>query len=335
MRRYPVSKLKGNEILAQSVYSENGQLLLEAGMVWNPSYKEYLDTLDIKEVFICNRYEKYEKPNFCLKEKEIIKFQQELEEILSHHVYKDNGKLKEIKALAEKITEKVSHIENNKAVDIPERTENLYEHVIYTTIWCLILGKEIGLSLKEMENLALGSLLHDIGLCYINIDFWNCHIEKMTPKEIFELKKHTILAYTALEKELWIPEISKKMILFHHEKLDKSGYPLKQKNKETECRIIQICDSIDGIICGIEREKGTLYEALEEISDTEKYDAAMAEILKKKIAKYPVGTRLQLKSGKTAVVAEQTENPFQPEIILPEEENTCRHLLMEEVTGVF
>lgn len=335
MRKYRVSELTGNEILAQSVYLENGQVLLEKGTNIDESYKESLLALDIQDIFIQDKYELYEKPNFYLEQNKIIKFQKELEEILSHHVYKDNKRLKKLQGLAEKITKEVCQVENKNAIDIGERTANLYQHIIYTTIWCLILGKEYEFSKKQMEDLALGALLHDLGLCYTNVNYADCHLEEMTPIEIFELKKHTILAYTALEREAWIPEISKKMILSHHEKIDGSGYPLKQKNQETECRIIQICDTMDGIVCGMEQQRDSLSKALEEIDDSHRYDAKMAEVLKRKIARYPVGTQLQLEDGKCAVVIAQTENPFQPEIIELKVKEIHPRFLTEQVIHIF
>lgn len=334
MIKYRVSELSGNEILAQSVYLENGEILLKEGTRIEESYKESLLALDIQEVFVKDKYEEYEKPNFYLEKDKIIEYQQELEKILSHHVYKENERLKGIKNLAEKIVEEIYQVENPNVIDIVERTDSLYEHIIYTTLWSLILGKEYGFSKKQMEELALGGLLHDLGLCYTNVKYQDCNIEEMTPMEIFELKKHTILAYTALEKETWIPEISKKIILFHHEKLDGSGYPLKQKSQESECRIIQICDTMDGILCGMERKKDSLENALDEIANSQRYDVDIVEILKKKIAKYPVGTRLQLESGKKAVVVAQTENSVEPEIIVMEEENIHPKRLSEQVIHI-
>lgn len=335
MRKYRISELTGNEILAQSVYLENGQVLLEKGTSIDKSYKESLLALNIQDVFIQDKYELYEKPNFYLEKKRIIKFQKELEEILAHHVYKENERLKKLQGLAEKITGEVCQIENKKVIDMEERMGNLYQHIIYTTIWCLILGKEYEFSKKQMENLALGALLHDLGLCYTNVNYTDCHLEKMTPIEIFELKKHTILAYTALEQEAWIPEIAKKMILSHHEKMDGSGYPLKQKNQETECRIIQICDTMDGIMCGMEQKRESLSKALEEIGDSHRYDTKMAELLKNKIARYPVGTQLQLEDGTCAVVIEQTENPFQPKIVELKVKEIHPRCLTEQVIHIF
>ena len=157
----------------------------------------------------------------------------------------------------------------------------------------------------------------------------------MTSEELFELKRHSILAYTELEKEEWIPEISKKMILFHHEKMDGSGYPLKQKYMEEECRIIQICDTFDRVRAGVEGKKSTVQEALAEISNSEKYDADMARRLKSKIAIYPVGTRMELESGEFVVVVAQTDNPFEPEIMSIEEKKIYSNPLKENIIHIF
>lgn len=335
MRKCRVSELTGNEILAQAVYLENGQVLLEKGTSVDESYKELLLALNIYDIFIRDKYESFERPNFYLKKEKIQEFQMKLEDILSKHVYKDNNRLKKLEDLAEQMVEEAVRTENKNAVDVRARTENLYEHIIYTTIWCMILGKEYEFSKTQMKNLVLGSLLHDLGLCYVGVNFQNCDLDEMTPVEIFELKKHTILAYTALEKEAWIPEISRKMILSHHEKKDGSGYPLKQKNQETECKIIQICDSMDGMLSGIERKRASLEKALEEISDEEKYDVDMIKILKNRIARYPVGTQLLLENKKCVVVISQTENPFQPEIIELMSENARSKFLTEQVVNVF
>lgn len=335
MIKYRVSELIGDEILSRPVYLEDGQLILKVGTKMETSYKESLKTLNIHEVFIQDIFEEYERPNFFLEKNKIYQFCQELQEILSHHIYKENEGLKKIKSLAEKMVKEIEMIDKNGIFDIKDRTDDIYEHIIYTTIFVLVLGKEYNFSKVRMENMAIGSLLHDLGLFYIDISYQNCNKKKMTSEEVFELKRHTILAYTELEKEEWIPEISKKMILFHHEKMDGSGYPLKQKNLESECRIIQICDTFDRMRAGLETRKSSIRKALVEISNSHMYDADMAEILKSKIAIYPVGTRIELKNGEFVVVVAQTDHPSQPQVMSIEEKKIYPKPLKENIIHVF
>lgn len=283
MKRYCVSELTGNEVLAKPVYLENGQILLEAGTKLKTSYMESLTALDIKEIFITDSIEGHQKTDICYPQEKFLQFQTELQEILAQHIYKENAGLKKIDVLAEKITMFFGKIESPEYIDMRARSTNLYEHIMYTSWLVFVLGKEYDFSNSRLKDMMLGCLFHDLGYCYVNVNYKNCCREKMTPQEIFELKKHTILAYTALEKEDWIPEISRKMILFHHERLDGSGYPLKQKSIEPECRMIQICDAFDSGISGIGCQKKSMEKAFDEISDISKFDCGMAIVLKQNI----------------------------------------------------
>ncbi len=103
MIKYRVSELSGDEILSRPVYLENGQMILKMGTKLEKSYKESLTVLNIQEVFVQDIFEKYERPNFFLKKNKIYQFCQELQEILSHHIYKENEGLKKIKSLAKRL----------------------------------------------------------------------------------------------------------------------------------------------------------------------------------------------------------------------------------------
>lgn len=283
MKRYRVSELTGNEILAKPVYLDNGQILLETGTKLKSSYLESLTSLEIYEVFVSDSMEGYQQKNICYQQEKFLQLQTELQEILAQHIYKENSGLKKIDILAERIYNFFQTIENPEYIDMRARNSNLYEHIMYTTWLVFILGKEYGFSESRLKNMILGCLLHDLGYCYVNVNYKNCCRNKMTPQEIFDLKKHTILAYTALEKEDWFPDISRQMILFHHERLDGSGYPLKQKNLDMECKMIQICDAFDSGISGIGCQKKSMEKVFEEISDASKFDSNLAVVLKQKI----------------------------------------------------
>ena len=324
MREFQVSELTGNEILAKPVCLEDGQVILEAGTVLKLSYKESLTLLNIRKIYIEDSFEKYEKTNCYFDKEVLLDFQNQLREILSHHIYKDNRGLKKLTELADKMVTAFEETREVRALDIRNRTSDLYEHTIYTTLLVMILGKEYRFSRERMVGAVLGCLRHDLGYRYVNVDYENCCEEDMNPMELYEMKKHTILGYTALEREDWIPKISKMMILSHHEKMDGSGYPLKQQNNEAECRMIQICDTFDCTVSGMECLRKSITEAFHIISDGEKYEIRMAETLKKKVGIYPVGTILKMDNGKDAVVISQTENAQAPVILYTEESDEKR-----------
>ena len=126
------------------------------------------------------------------------------------------------------------------------------------TFLSIAVARKLKLSEEVIKTIALGCLLHDLGLRYITVPYINYAPEKSTVTEAFEFKKHSILAYTALEREQWLNEISKKMILSHHEKKNGSGFPLRQKTKEVECNILQVCDVFDCMVSGMECKRSSV-----------------------------------------------------------------------------
>ena len=78
------------------------------------------------------------------------------------------------------------------------------------------------------------------------------------------------------------------MVLSHHECQDGTGYPLKQRNEDLECRIIQVCDAVDRTLSGIQEKQGTFKDALKMLETYRgtKYDIEIAdnmiELLKSK-----------------------------------------------------
>ena len=73
----------------------------------------------------------------------------------------------------------------------------------------------------------------------------------MSKADMTEYMKHPVYGYSALKNETWISDISKKIILYHHERLDGMGYPLKFRQLPIEVCIVNICDAFDEMICGI------------------------------------------------------------------------------------
>ena len=129
-----------------------------------------------------------------------------------------------------------------------------------------------------------------------------------------------MLAYTALENEEWLNDVSKKMILSHHEKKDGSGFPLHQKTKEIECNILQVCDVFDCMVSGMECRRSNVQAALEYITEASDilYDKRVVRAIEKIIARYPVGTKVKLNTGEVGVVITQTEDTTHPIIAVLE-----------------
>lgn len=249
--------LKGGEILKEPVIV-NGDILIPAGTSLKQEYINLMETLGIEAVVVIEPCG-VEENSFFQKEKE--EFVEQVRKILENHIFGKKDSLKELAPLAENVIQKIAILDEADAYDYKERNTDLYEHTVMTTALSVLLAKKLKLSLEVQREIAIGCLLHDIGLRYVTVDYVNRSLEERSDTELFEFKKHTVLGYTALESEKWIPNQSKMMVLSHHERKDGSGYPLKQKNKEIGCQIIQVCDTFDCMISGMECKRCSLKEA--------------------------------------------------------------------------
>ena len=338
MRIRAVSKLIGGEILAEAILTREKEILIPKGTELKSEYIPLIQSLEIESLMLEDPYEDYEKPHFIIQEDSIKKYTESVRKLMEGHIYHENDKsLKIFEVIANDIVKEINSSTAEAILDMKERSSNLYEHTVMVTLLSVLVGKKLKLDEQRLYNLALGCLLHDIGLRYVTIPYEGRDLTAVEPAEMFEYKKHTILGYSALQDETWIPQISRKMILSHHENMEGTGFPMKQKYKETECRIIQACDAFDCYISGMECKRMSVQEALDIMIGNagKKYDKAVVDNLVSTVAKYPVGTTVKTNVEERGVVISQTVDPENPIImILNTDECSERNLMLEENVSI-
>lgn len=326
MRIKSVSVLRGGEILAEPVLTEQKDILIPKGTELKSDYVPLIQSLGVDSLMIEDPYENYEMPHPILDRNRLEYYVERVRKLLEGHIYHGKGSLRAIDPLAHEMVDEINDTPEEIVVDMIERSTNLYEHTVMVTLLSILVSKKQKISKDNQYEIAIGCLLHDLGIRYITVPFENCDWNDFAPNEVFEYRKHTILAYTALEEENWVPAIAKKMILSHHEKMDGSGFPLKQRNHEIECKIIQVCDAFDCFISGMECKRITIQEALSKLSSEAGsiYEKKVVEELVSMIARYPVGTTVKTSQEEHGVVISQTNDPENPVImILDSNMNFC------------
>ena len=109
------------------------------------------------------------------------------------------------------------------------------------------IGEELGFSKKELEDLELAALLHDIGKIGVKGAILN-KPTKLSAKEFEEVKKHPVLGEQLVSKVERLRRVAK-IIRHHHERYGGGGYPdgLKGEEIPLESRIIAITDAYDAM----------------------------------------------------------------------------------------
>ncbi len=126
--------------------------------------------------------------------------------------------------------------------------EYTFRHSINVSIIASIIGKLIGLSKEECDLLGIIGLLHDIGKMKIPKDIL-LKPGRLTHEEYEIMKEHTIYGYNLLKQMEGSNELIHLGALYHHEKLDGSGYPdgLSGDEIPLAVQIITIADIFDAI----------------------------------------------------------------------------------------
>ena len=113
--------------------------------------------------------------------------------------------------------------------------------------YSVLIGKYLGLSDSELEDLRVGGLFHDVGKIGIP-DTILLKNGKLTDEEYAEIKKHPMIGVQILGD----CDVFKNIIPFvkyHHERFDGNGYPekLAGENIPYLSRITSVVDSFDAM----------------------------------------------------------------------------------------
>lgn len=128
-----------------------------------------------------------------------------------------------------------------------EKSNETEAHSKRLETYCHAIGRQLQLSSKEMDELSLLALLHDIGKVGVNPNI----LQKpgsLTPVEWDEVKRHTEIGYRIAQVTPELAAVAE-LILSHHERWDGAGYPRRLKETEIPlaCRILSVVDAYDAM----------------------------------------------------------------------------------------
>lgn len=310
MEKIKVSNLIGGEYLSKPVVSKGFHTVLFEGTKITEADIEFLKEIGIEEVEIFDTEAEDET-----KEREIIKREvhneckDRMKTVLTKHICTDKSSLSEITETAETIIDDI--FDNDeiaiKVFDIKKRSGDLYDHCVTVSTLSVLTAMKMNLSHDNVYDIGVGSLLHDMGLKYISVQYTNKEGTDFTPDELFEFKKHTVYGFSSVENESWMSTAAKKIILFHHERINGTGYPFRQINIPLAAKIVAVCDGFDDRICGVGYKQMSVSEAIEDIQKYRDvyYDGKIIDVFASFIALYPVGTTVKTNRGDEAIVVEQ------------------------------
>ena len=203
------------------------------------------------------------------------------------------------------------------------KTEDSYtfRHSVGASIWAVALGRQLGLPKVDLQRLALGALLFDVGKLRIPAELLQKK-ERLSRGEYELLKSHVGFGVEMLGNTGVLNRSVTEMVEYHHERHGGHGYPhgLKGDDIPVMARIAGIVDCYDAIT-----SRRPYAEAMSPSQAVKKlyawrdidFQAALVEEFIQAIGIYPAGTLVELSSGEVCVVlAEYRTRRLRPQLLV-------------------
>lgn len=321
MRKILVENIKGNEILAKSIFSNLDTVLMQKGTKIKEEYSDRLKELNIDSIYVEDEISKgvseEEMTETLIKEQ----CQSIVEETMRRYAYSGNKEFEKLKVMLKNIIEDLlsQPVVMFNISGVRQKNEAIYSHSLNVCALSVFLALRLELPKKKISEIAMGAILHDIGY----VDIAQASLQKKhndyTKEEIKALHMHVINGYSIVEKEKWISRDAKEIILSHHEMMDGSGYPLHLKGDKLKIgtKIVAVCDSFDNLVYGNYVELLKVHEAIETIVALggKKFDFEVIRVFNESIAAYPVGILVKTSENEIGIVLRQNNKcPTRPVI---------------------
>lgn len=171
------------------------------------------------------------------------------------------------------------------ALAIEAKDTTTADHLHRVRVYATEIGREIGLSQKELDALQAAALLHDIGKLAVPE-----HIiskpGRLTPEEFEKMKIHPLVGAEILE-EVKFPYPVVPIVRAHHEKWDGSGYPFGLAGEEIPIgsRILSVVDCLDALASDRQYRRALPLDQAMEIVNSESgksFDPVIVDIMRRR-----------------------------------------------------
>ena len=305
----PVEQLVEGDLLDRGIYASDGRLMLKEGVALNEKLIEGIKRLGQRYIFVQMTEYRASANGPLNKISHLMSLTEEiLKRIFQTIKQINNFPIRSLLEWADHVTEVVASdaeltVSTN---DLSTDPAELVSHSLNVCFLSLMTAKALGYNKAQLEEIAIGSLLHDVGL--------------VLPHDGSLLMHHPIIGYDMLRKVRGIPEGALKIILQHHEQIDGRGFPygISDSHYYEAAQICGLASDFDYFVN--DRVSNRLPSegidmVMSKIDTTCSYAVAKAFI--GAFQPYPPGTQVVLTGGLTAKVRSVNKaNACRPVVVL-------------------
>lgn len=179
-------------------------------------------------------------------------------------------------------------------------------HALQVMTLSLIVGRRLGLTREELDDLASAALFHDVGIFRLQ-DSVRISGESGSRSSQEAYRAHVYYSVEMVRNSAAVSKNALVAILTHHEAVNGSGYPSGLRNDDIPLagRILAIADRYDYLVNPAASPLGMApAEALARLfqSESARFDKRILHAFAKAIGIYPPGSIVQLSDGRYGMV---------------------------------
>ena len=324
----------------QAVLDRSGRAMIERGTFLDDFQIEYLHQKGIGGIYVSEGEQDEDEP-----ETSLPKYTRE---VIEKERVEDRAKVQISESVKKRVGEGIQFLySNTESENFAEASENIaqdlsktiltndaiavdintlrvsdeytFKHSVDVATMSMIIAKQTGLEKKDIYEIGIAGLLHDMGKSRIPNDILN-KPAKLTEDEFAMMKQHSLFGFQILKNKDHFSGDILRGVLQHHEKMNGRGYPLGVDSGQIHkyAKIISVADVYDALVTERSYKKGfPRGEAIEMLmAMTEELDIGMLKNFLATIILYPVDSYVNLSNGERArVVANNPENCMRPKVV--------------------
>lgn len=340
MRLISIANCQPGERLAKSIFNNNGTVLIGEGVELNQRMLDRLQALNISAIYV------YDELTKDIEVKDVISEQTRREALhVIHNTFqvffdepsrwqKHLNSRQLGKQFRQVMTSIIDELKMNQSAmnllgSIVGTDHYVFAHSFNVTLYTTAVAMKLGLTEKELIEIGIGAMLHDVGKMSIPQEILH-KPGKLNDDEFEQIKKHTDVGFEILRRQEEIPLLAAHCAYQHHERLDGSGYPrrLQEPDIHKYAKILAVCDVFDALTTNRVYRRAILpHQAMEILyAGVDKlFVKEYIEVFRDTIAMYPIGLSVKLNTGEEGVVIDYNRGiPSRPIVRILKDEQGNR-----------
>ena len=211
-------------------------------------------------------------------------------------------------------------------------------HALNVTVISLLIARTMGFSDKEMVDLGVGALMHDIGKLEVADRFRHAE-DGFNASEVNAYRDH-VAKGVSLGQGMALSAGALRVLAQHHEQADGSGFPLRLGGERITAasRVVALVNRYDNLCNPQARTLAlTPHEAVSVLfaQGRERYDTAVLNAFIRMMGVYPAGSLVQLTDDRYAMVmGVNSSRPLKPRVLVHDPRVPSNEALMVDLESL-